>query len=521
MSLSVNANRNWGRWLASLFFLLLWLPGISHGVTVQKFVAAQAYGLSVRGYYEDYNMAANGVISSGGGVPQIHVFPNNPVHVANYNSIAGKYVVRGTEKGADGMGAYDPNNDPSITNSFRLGPKVPLGFSPEQRATFFRTISVIPAPEITVKNHASQQVVSGGVVQVGSTEIGTERTFSFQIINTGSVPLTGIVVSIVEPHEFTVTQPAVTTLASGASTTFIIKFRPIGAGNRAGWLRIASNDADENPFALTLSGVGTGVVARSIQILNNSGVPLANGSGVQSFGGSTVQTTVTRSLTIRNAGNVPLSNIALSLKGTNASDFSVEALPSSTLAVAATMALKIHFTPSATGTRSATISVASNDITNNPYTFQITGSATIPVTFDSWLQGTTLAGGDAEPEATPFGDGVSNLLKYAFNLDPNGPDSRQLTPVTGTAGLPVVAVTQPGPDFAVRIEFLRRKNSDLIYTPKRSYTLSPASFTAIIMPPPIVTAIDGEWERVVVNATEQAGTKPTGFYIVEVTKADP
>jgi len=46
-----------------------------------------------------------------------------------------------------------------------------------------------------------------------------------------------------------------------------------------------------------------------------------------------------------------------------------------------------------------------------------------------------LIGDDSLPLAIPFADGVENLIKYAFNLDLSGPDSRVMT-VDGDAGIP-------------------------------------------------------------------------------------
>lgn len=53
----------------------------------------------------------------------------------------------------------------------------------------------------------------------------------------------------------------------------------------------------------------------------------------------------------------------------------------------------------------------------------------------------------------------------------------------------------------IRVEFFRRKNSGLIYTPKRSSTLAPGSFvlmtgTPVVTPSPFT---GDQWERVIVE----------------------
>jgi hypothetical protein len=63
-----------------------------------------------------------------------------------------------------------------------------------------------------------------------------------------------------------------------------------------------------------------------------------------------------------------------------------------------------------------------------------------------------------------MGDGISNLLKYAFNMDPTyayrGPE-RELEPSVGFEGLPVITTGSTG---ALRVEYLRATNpGDRVY----------------------------------------------------------
>ena len=41
-----------------------------------------------------------------------------------------------------------------------------------------------------------------------------------------------------------------------------------------------------------------------------------------------------------------------------------------------------------------------------------------PLSYQDWANGYGLAGATADPMANPAGDGVQNLMKYAFNLSP-------------------------------------------------------------------------------------------------------
>lgn len=127
----------------------------------------------------------------------------------------------------------------------------------------------------------------------------------------------------------------------------------------------------------------------------------------------------------------------------------------------------------------------------------------------------SLTGPNVLPAAIPFGSRVENMLKYAFNMNLSGSDSRGLDSGTGNAGLPAIGLTGSGPATMTRVKFLRRKGSGLVYTPKRSSILSLGSFVAR-GGTPMVTSIDANWERVVVQEPANPSTLPKSFAMVEV-----
>ena len=96
--------------------------------------------------------------------------------------------------------------------------------------------------------------------------------------------------------------------------------------------------------------------------------------------GSTAVTggTVVRTFTIENTGSATLnltgSSPYITISGANASDFSVTAIPSNSIAAAGSTTFQITFDPSAVGTRSASISIANDDANENPYNFDIQGT---------------------------------------------------------------------------------------------------------------------------------------------------
>jgi hypothetical protein len=78
---------------------------------------------------------------------------------------------------------------------------------------------------------------------------------------------------------------------------------------------------------------------------------------------------------IRNAGVTTLRNLSLSKSGTDAADFQLGNLTSTTLAPGQSMSFTVTFAPrpGASGQRSATLQVASNDTDENPFDIALTG----------------------------------------------------------------------------------------------------------------------------------------------------
>ena len=135
------------------------------------------------------------------------------------------------------------------------------------------------------------------------------------------------------------------------------------------------------------------------------------------------------------------------------------------------------------------------------------------VLLSNWASSSGLSGQNTAPTATPFNDGVENLLKYAFNMNPAGPDVSVLA-TGGSSGLPQIAVDSSGAEPVLKVAFLRRKGSGLIYTPQRSDTLGtflPMTGTQT------VSSIDAQWERVTVDEPAPPATVPRSFARVTVT----
>lgn len=128
--------------------------------------------------------------------------------------------------------------------------EITLAGSAQQEISVFNNASTDPSHEC--------QNLTGTEEFPGTAVNGTGITRTFTIKNGGGSNLTGLSVSVngADVADFTVSQPLLTSLAQGQSTTFTTTFRPTGLGQRSATLSIASNDEDENPFGISVSGTG-------------------------------------------------------------------------------------------------------------------------------------------------------------------------------------------------------------------------------------------------------------------------
>lgn len=116
------------------------------------------------------------------------------------------------------------------------------------------------SPEIDVQQPFGINLIDATSLRTfGTTVVDKKgRTSVFTIKNSGGASLTGISVYKDGAHkgDFSVVKPPVSSLAPGASTTFSVTFRPKAVGTRTAAIHVKSNDANENPFDIRVSGVG-------------------------------------------------------------------------------------------------------------------------------------------------------------------------------------------------------------------------------------------------------------------------
>jgi hypothetical protein len=114
-------------------------------------------------------------------------------------------------------------------------------------------------PEIAAEQPAGSGLVDGSSSRdFGVVPPGGNAMLVFTVRNTGTAVLNGLSVAKdgANSSDFTIGSLGATTLAPGASTTFAVTFAPGAAGARNAAIHVASDDPDENPFDVPVTGTG-------------------------------------------------------------------------------------------------------------------------------------------------------------------------------------------------------------------------------------------------------------------------
>jgi hypothetical protein len=216
---------------------------------------------------------------------------------------------------------------------------------------------------ITLLGSSSPSTLSLGsnALDFGTVALGQGLTQNVTVTNSGTAPIT--FVSVTATGDYSAgngTCPANGgALAGGASCMVAITFKPTVTGQRTGTLSVTTS-ASTGPLTVALTGIG------ATSQLTATPASLA-------FGNIAVGSAANATLTLSNAGTLTATGLANSITGPNAAEFAVTT-PCTVTQLAPNQGCTqvVTFTPAGTGTRSATLLVASSDPAS-PLSIPLTG----------------------------------------------------------------------------------------------------------------------------------------------------
>jgi hypothetical protein len=186
----------------------------------------------------------------------------------------------------------------------------------------------------------------------------TSAAQTVTLTNTGLGILSITKVSVT--GSFTQTNTCGTSVGSGGSCEFSVKFEPTKSGTLAGSVSI-TDDASGSPQEITLTGTGTDVQLAPTSL---------------SFGNQPVgKKSVAQKITLSNKASVAVSITGISITGTDKGDFAQTNTCGKSVAAGASCSIEVTFEPAADGKRTADVSIIDNG-GGSPQTVGLSGTGT-------------------------------------------------------------------------------------------------------------------------------------------------
>lgn len=215
----------------------------------------------------------------------------------------------------------------------------------------------------------------------GDVNVGTLKVDTFVIHNSGAGNLSISSIRVMGGNEsdFTLmgTQTYPLVVAAGGSQSIAVRFQPTAVGTRTTGLYIANSDYNESVYRVALQGNAAmpeiNVKGNDVNIFD--GDATAGTANNTDFGTTTVNGSVTKSFVIQNTGTGKLKVTGINVTGANASEFTMSPVPTFPMNIDAnaSQTVSMKFIPTATGLRTATVTIVNDDVDESAYDFAVQG----------------------------------------------------------------------------------------------------------------------------------------------------
>jgi hypothetical protein len=248
-------------------------------------------------------------------------------------------------------------------------------------------ILISSGPEINIKGN-SVSIVDGSTPASTSngTDFGTVATSTnvvktYTLENTGSADLVltaPYVQKSLGTTVFTITQPTLTTIPAGGSTTFSVTFNSAVAGTFDETIQVLSNDSDEGTYDFAIKAIAE-IPNPNIVVKGNSTI-IALGDITPStvdhtdYGSTAINTNVVKTYTIENTGTGVLTVSTILMNTGTGYTIGGISLPA-TIAASGSTTFTVTFNSAVAGTFADSVIITNDDPTDSSFAFAVTAKA--------------------------------------------------------------------------------------------------------------------------------------------------
>ncbi|WP_165570785.1 choice-of-anchor D domain-containing protein [Flavobacterium aquatile] len=246
-------------------------------------------------------------------------------------------------------------------------------------------------PEINLKYNTTS-ILDGATpasipngTDYGTVATNTDVTRTFTIENTGSTDLVltaPYVQKSLSTSVFTITQPSLTTIPTGQSTTFSVTFNSAVAGTFDEVIEVLSNDSDEAVYNFAIKAISeipvSNIIVKGNNIVITVGDTTPSALDNTDFGSAATNSNIVKTFTIENSGTGDLivDDILMSNAPTSSYVIGGISFPSTIVSNSSTT-FTVTFNSALAGTFNDSVLISNNDPTDSTFDFAVTAKAAV------------------------------------------------------------------------------------------------------------------------------------------------
>lgn len=251
---------------------------------------------------------------------------------------------------------------------------VNVTFTSSSATTAFAFLNVVTNSGVSASPVSLTGITTLPAVQL----LPTSLDFGPEVVGTSSAPqtvtlrnsggadltLTSVAITGTNTADFILGANTCTgTIAPGATCTSMVTFTPTATGARSANLTFTDNALD-SPENVPLTGTGSSAAAVTLSPTSLTFAPQTVGT-----------TSAALPVTLTNSGSATLNITSIAVTGANLTDFAQTNTCGTSVAAGASCTISVTFTPTATGTRSASVTIT-DDAPDSPQNVPLSGTGT-------------------------------------------------------------------------------------------------------------------------------------------------